>query len=63
MVTDPDLLIELGTSNRNAADLPVGEVMNKDVSLYAPGDDFRDALKTMAQRRYTFGLWSIRTAR
>lgn len=51
MVTDRDLLIALGTSNRNAADLPVGEVMNKDLSLCAPDDDVRDALKTMAQRR------------
>jgi CBS domain-containing protein len=51
MVTDRDLLIALGTSNRNAADLPVGEVMNKDLSLCAPDDDVRDALKTMAQRQ------------
>jgi CBS domain-containing protein len=51
IVTDRDLLIALGTSNRNAADLPVGEVMNKDLSLCAPGDDVRDALKTMAERR------------
>jgi CBS domain-containing protein len=51
MVTDRDLLIALGTSNRNAADLPVGEVMNKDLSLCSPDDDVRDALKTMAQRK------------
>src|SRR5271163_1858855 len=51
IVTDRDLLIALGTSNRHAADLPVGEVMNKDLSLCAPGDDVRDALKTMARRR------------
>ena len=51
MVTDRDLLIALGTRNRNAADLPVGEVMNKDLSLCAPDDDVRDALKTMAERQ------------
>ena len=51
MVTDRDLLIALGTRNRNAADLPVGEVMNKNLSVCAPDDDIRDALKTMAQRQ------------
>lgn len=51
MVTDRDLLIALGTRNRNAADLPVGEVMNTDLSFCAPDDDVRDALKTMAQRQ------------
>jgi CBS domain-containing protein len=51
MVTDRDLLIALGTRNQRAADLPVGEVMNKDVALCAPDDDVREALKTMAQRQ------------
>ena len=51
IVTDRDLLIALGTRNRNAADLPVGEVMNKNLALCAPDDDVRDALKTMAQRQ------------
>jgi CBS domain-containing protein len=51
MVTDRDLLIALGTSNRNAADLLVGEVMNKDLALCAPNDDVRHALKTMAERQ------------
>ena len=51
MVTDRDLLIALGTSNRNASDLPVGEVMKKEVSLCAPDDDIRDALNLMAQRQ------------
>ncbi len=51
MVTDRDLLIALGTSNRNAADLLVGEVMNKDLALDAPNDDVRQALKTMAERQ------------
>ena len=51
MITDRDLLIALGTSNRNALNLPVGEVMTKDVSLCAPDDDIRDALNIMAQRQ------------
>ena len=51
IVNDRDLLIALGTSNRNAADLPVGEVMSKDLSLCALGDNVRDALKTMARQR------------
>lgn len=51
IVTDRDLLIALGTSNRIASDLPVGEVMNKDLAYCAPDDDVRDALKTMAQRQ------------
>jgi CBS domain-containing protein len=33
IVTDRDLLIALGTSNRNPADLRVGEVMSKDLSM------------------------------
>ena len=51
IVTDRDLLIALGTSNRNASDVSVGEVMKKDVSVCAPNDDTRDALKIMAQRQ------------
>lgn len=51
MVTDRDLLIALGTTNRNASDLPVGEVMSKDLSLCAPDDDVRDALRIMAERQ------------
>lgn len=51
MVTDRDLLIALGTSNRNAADLTVGEVMSKDPASCEPTDDVRRALETMAQRQ------------
>ena len=51
MVTDRDLFIALGTSNRNASDLPVGEIMNQDVSTCTLSDDVRAALKTMAQRK------------
>lgn len=51
IVTDRDLFIALGTGNRRPAELPVGEVMNKDVVECAPGDDVRSALKTMAKRQ------------
>lgn len=51
MVTDRDLLIALGTSNRNANDLHVGEVMNQVLSLCSPDDDVRDALNTMARHQ------------
>ena len=51
IVTDRDLFIALGTSNRKAADLPIGEIMNRDLSLCDPGDDVRSALKTMGQRQ------------
>lgn len=51
MVTDRDLLIALGTSNRHASDVAVSEVMNKDLALCAPDDNIREALKTMAQRQ------------
>ena len=51
MVTDRDLLIALGTRNRNASELTVGEVMSQDLSVCAPDDDVRDALKMMAERQ------------
>jgi CBS-domain-containing membrane protein len=51
MVTDRDLLIALGTSNRTAAELLVGEVMSRELSFCAPGDDLCDALKIMAQKQ------------
>jgi CBS domain-containing protein len=49
IVTDRDLFIALGTQNRKAADLSLGEIMHRDPSLCAPSDDVRAALKTMAQ--------------
>lgn len=51
MVTDRDLFIALGTQNRKPADLPIEEVMSKDLSVCSPEDDIRSALKTMAQRQ------------
>jgi CBS domain-containing protein len=51
IVTDRDLFIALGTSNRKAADLPVGEIMTQNLSFCGPDDDVRNALKTMGQRQ------------
>ena len=51
IVTDRDLCIALGTSNRRPAEVPVGEIMNRDLVVCNPGDDVRAALKTMAQRQ------------
>ncbi len=51
IVTDRDLFIALGTRNRKAAEMPVGEVMTKDVAVCNPGNDLHSALKTMAWRQ------------
>jgi CBS domain-containing protein len=51
MVTDRDLFLALGTGNRRPGDLPVGEIMTRDLAFSTPGSDVRDALKTMAQRQ------------
>jgi CBS-domain-containing membrane protein len=51
IVTDRDLFIALGTTNRIAADLLVGEVMSRDVATCAPADDVQTALRTMANRK------------
>ena len=51
IVTDRDLFLALGTSNRRPAELSLGEIMHKDVALCNPGSDVRNALKTMAQRQ------------
>jgi CBS domain-containing protein len=51
VVTDRDLFIALGTQNRTASQLPVGEVMHRNPFVCAPEDDVRHALKTMAKQR------------
>ena len=51
MVTDRDLFIALGTQNRKPAEMQVGEVMSKDISLCSPEDDVRTALRMMAQKQ------------
>jgi CBS domain-containing protein len=51
IVTDRDLFLALGTSNRKPAEVPIREIMTRDVALCSPGTDVRGALKTMAQRQ------------
>jgi CBS domain-containing protein len=51
MVTDRDLFIALGTQNRKPAEMQVGEVMSKDISMCSPDDDLRTALRMMAQKQ------------
>ena len=51
MVTDRDLFIALGTSNRKASNLTIGEIMSRDLAFCAPGDDVQTALRTMGQRQ------------
>lgn len=51
IVTDRDLFIALGTTNRRATELPVGEIMRADLSVCGPEDDVRTALSTMAKRK------------
>ena len=51
IVTDRDLFLALGTSNRRPAELSLGEIMHKDLALCNPASDVRNALKTMAQRQ------------
>lgn len=51
IVTDRDLFLALGTSNRRPSELPLSEMMSKDVALCNPSNDVRNALKTMAQRQ------------
>ena len=51
IVTDRDLFIALGTRNQRAGELPVGEIMNRDLAYCSPEDDVRDALHTMAERQ------------
>ena len=51
VVTDRDLFIALGTRNRSASELPLGEIMQRKLSVCAPDDDVKSALKTMAQQQ------------
>lgn len=51
IVTDRDLFIALGTSNRRPSELTMGEIMNTDLSLCGPSDNVQTALKAMAQAK------------
>jgi CBS domain-containing protein len=51
IVTDRDLFIKLGTSNRRASEVSVGEIMRTDLSVCTLEDSVLTALETMAQRK------------
>ncbi len=51
VVTDRDLCVALGTRNRRAGEIAVGEVVSRKLYSCHPEDDIRVALDTMANRR------------
>ena len=51
VVTDRDMYIALGTRNRPASDIAVGDVASATVWTCAPTDDVHAALDTMRARR------------
>jgi CBS domain-containing protein len=51
IITDRDIAIALGTRNVRSSEIPVGDVMSKNVYGCAPGDDIHTALKTMRRDR------------
>ncbi len=50
IVTDRDICIAMGTRNRLAGDLTVGEIATKDVFTCKPEDEIHEALHTMAEK-------------
>ena len=51
VVTDRDLCIALGTRNRLPGEITVGQVVSGEVFTCKPGDDIRDALNAIAQKK------------
>ena len=51
VVTDRDICIAMGTRNRLAGDLTVGEIATKKVITCKPDDEIHEALHTMAEKR------------
>jgi CBS domain-containing protein len=51
ILTDRDIAMAVGTRNRRPAEIPVSEVMSKDVYFCGPDDDIHAALKTMRKDR------------
>ncbi len=47
MITDRDIAIALGTRNKQATDIPVSEVMSREVYACHPNEDIHGALKIM----------------
>ena len=50
IVTDRDICIAMGTRNRLAGELSVGEIATKNVFTCAPDEEIHDALLTMADK-------------
>lgn len=51
IVTDRDICIALGTRNRRASDVAIGDVMTADVVTCHADDDIHDALHAMRARK------------
>jgi CBS domain-containing protein len=51
VITDRDICIAMGTRNRLAGEVPVGEIATKNVVTCKPDDEIHDALQTMASKR------------
>jgi CBS domain-containing protein len=51
VITDRDICIALGTRNRPASEVSVGEVMSGKLHSCAPDDDVRAALLTMGEAK------------
>ena len=51
VVTDRDICIAMGTRNRLAADLTVGEIATQKVFTCKPDDEIHEALHTMAEKQ------------
>jgi signal-transduction protein with cAMP-binding, CBS, and nucleotidyltransferase domain len=51
VVTDRDICIAMGTRNRLARELTVGEIATRAVSTCKPDDEIHEALDTMANRQ------------
>lgn len=51
VVTDRDICIAMGTRNRLAADLTVGEIATQKVFTCKPDDEIHEALQTMAEKQ------------
>ena len=51
IITDRDICIALGTSNRRAAEVPVGEVASQDVQTCSPDADVHAAMAIMRRAK------------
>jgi len=52
VVTDRDIAIAMGTRNRLAGELTVGEIATTNVVTCKPEDEIHEALQTMAESKY-----------